>query len=391
MKIAIISRVNESIKWGGDLKALSALASGLAELGHETKMVSTLADSFAAASDYVFLGSACLNLEPSYHLLNLLRKPYSVIPFYEDFNLFYPSSMMFYDRVWESLKTKTKFGMIDVKDSLFLYGKKYENQAKKSIELNGNVLKGAEVCIATSQKEATLIWQDHQIPSKIALLPTPIHQRESDGSFLQLTGLKKGEYILQVGRMEAKKNQLASILACSDHKAPLVFVSTINYARNRYYVQTCIEAILEYRKAPTIIISQILESQKIGPLQIIQMPNNEKLPQSTVHDAIENAGLHIHPSFHETPGYTYLESAYFGIPTIASEWTSIREYFTNEGGTYLLDDRMEFCLPYEVEKMRELVSKKFGKSYPVKPEVFIFSKTEKDFAKEVLSHVAIAN
>ena len=101
--------------------------------------------------------------------------------------------------------------------------------------------------------------------------------------------------------------------------------------------------------------------------------------------AFFHAGLHLHPSFYELPGYTYLESAKFGTPTIASLWSSLKDYLTDSSGKYALDDRIEYVLPYDLTAIRGLIEKKFGQRYPRSPELPIFQRTAQDVAKEFLS------
>ena len=68
------------------------------------------------------------------------------------------------------------------------------------------------------------------------------------------------------------------------------------------------------------------------------------ISQELLVSAYQNAGLYLHPAFYELPGYVYLEAAKLGTPTIATEWSTLSDYFTNEEGDYELDDRILYAL-----------------------------------------------
>ena len=179
---------------------------------------------------------------------------------------------------------------------------------------------------------------------------------------------------------------MSTILATMDFGAPLVFIAT--KTRNKLYESLCLEAALRFRKGPTLIISQDLPYMKRGPVEVIPMPNGDKISDETVSSAFAHAALHCHPAFTETPGYTYLESARLGIPTIASEWATIKDYFIDQKtGESTLDDRIEYALPYDLLHLKALVEKKFGKTYPPCFDHPVFQRTKRDMAEEILAHM----
>lgn len=386
-----MTRANEAEKWGGDLIALYAIKEGMEQLGHQVEIGSTTEK--IADADFVFLSNTCLDLRACCHLVRLLGKRYGVIAFHEDFIQYYGPSRGFYHYIREILNESIEEGVPFSLDHL------YENPqlihyyapppAKRGL-LNYDVLKNAEVCIANSPTEAQTMKRDcpscnaQVIPWSSGLAEEL--DREPNEDFLQLTGLQKKGYILQVGRFEMRKNQLGTLLATKDFDLPLVFIATTTAVHSTEYLFTCLEAIHKWRKGPTLIISQELPSYKSGNLTILQMPGGQKLPRETLLSAFGHAGLHIHPAFHELPGYTYLESAKLGIPTIASTWTSIRDYFTEEKtGHYSLDNRIEYCLPYDLPGLTQLVWKKWGEEFSPDHSHPIFTRTKVDMAREILA------
>lgn len=380
MHIALVSRHNEKSKWGGDLKALQMIRNGFELLGHTAHIAATVAERCVSEADLIFLGSACFDLRPSYHLLQLMGKKYGVIPFYEDFHKSWFVANEYYSHIQNAMK--------ESRGSIPFVPKHPLGQPYKTI--NKEVLEEALVCIANSPTEKAVLERD--CPNSKTALVYWSHKffakEKNKRSFLAWTGLKKGEYLIQVGRIARRKNQLATILASKDLPMPLVFVAVAGGLNDMDYLQTCLEAILRYRKAPTILISQSLPEMKIGNLQVLTMPEDQILPEEMVIDAMENAGLHVHPAFCELPGYTYIESIYLGTPTIASSWTTIQEYLTDPlSGKYLLDSRIIYCLPYDIEGIKHLIEKKFGQRFSSPPALPTLERSELQIATEILRSV----
>jgi len=249
-------------------------------------------------------------------------------------------------------------------------------------------LKNARVCIANSPTEAETMRRDcPSCQARVVYWSAGIAEsvnEKPDEKFFAFSGLENANYILQIGRFEPKKNQLATILATKDFDLPLVFIAT-NIFDKKYFL-TCMEAVQKWRKGPTLILSQELPSTQLGNVSIQQLPKGLPLSKEMLLSAIAHAALHIHPAFYELPGYTYLEAAKMGTPTIASSWTTIRDYFTDEKtGEYSLDQRIEYCLPYDIPAMTQLIWKKIGERFPFDNTHPVFSRTKVDVARDILT------
>jgi glycosyltransferase involved in cell wall biosynthesis len=181
-----------------------------------------------------------------------------------------------------------------------------------------------------------------------------------------------------------RKNQLASILAMRNLDIPLVFIATESFYPS--YEQLCLQAIQKFRRAPTWVISQNLENTQKGSLRVFSMPNHCKLPFDMLISAYQNAGLHLHPAFCELPGLTYLEAAKLGVPTIASEWTTINDYFTDPvTGVETLDDRIIYATPHHINALTHLIEKHFGKKTDKSLRHPMFQRTKADVAKDFMA------
>ncbi|MCX6990567.1 MAG: hypothetical protein NTX49_05850 [Chlamydiae bacterium] len=386
MKISLVSRTNQHSKWGGDLKALQSLLMGIKSLGDEAEIVASCYD--LDSTDFVFLTNTCLDLRDDQKILELRGLPYGLIGFHEDTIQYFGPSIGFFEYIRKCLYNETDDGIsfsleaLEENPHLIHY---YGLPPRKSNIINYEILKNAKVCIANSPTEAKTMLRD--CPSsnvKEVFLPPGFAEDYSPTSseeFLSLIGLKSKEYILQVGRLEFRKNQLGSIVASKDLDIPLVFIAT--KGSYEWYETACIDAILKWRKAPTIIVAESLAPRNEKGLQIIPMPGGKKLSSSMLQSAFFHAGLHLHPAFQELPGYTYFESTVLGIPTIASSWATIKDYFVEPLG----DDRIEYCLPFDLPEMKRLIPQKFTQTFSPKPDHPAFRRTGQDMAREILSHI----
>jgi len=208
--------------------------------------------------------------------------------------------------------------------------------------------------------------------------------KEVSDEFLKLTGLARGEYVLQVGRLETRKNQLATVLATKNLDMPLVFIATKGY--QNWYDLLVVNAAAKHRKAPTLLISEEHPTQLIGgATRIIQMPGGRRLSEQCLFSAYANCGLHLHPAFWEAPGYTYLEAAKAGVHTVASEWGNLADYCEFGGNDKYMGDRFTYVCPYNLPQIEAAVKNNFGRKVSKDLEHPIFERTPGDIGKELLS------
>src|SRR3990167_7950078 len=358
-------RPNNFSNWAGDVKALLDLKEGLKSFGHDAFITT---DYFEACSaDQIFFTSTAVDHTPGMTFMQLMQKEYGVIAFHEDHLLHAAPSFGFYYYVSSILSGNKKDVVLFSLDDLFerphiiFY---FARVRPLSALQNYEFLKNAKHIIANSHYEQKTLFRD--VPGCKAKVVywaaghTGALDTFPDDSFLSFTGLKSGEYILQVGRLSPRKNQLATLLATKDLDIPLVFIA-MDFC-NPTYEQLFIAAVLRWRKGPTLLISQHLNaSHSQGLLRVIPTPNGEILSKEMLLSAFAHAGLYLHPAFYELPGYTYLEAAKLGIPNIASSWATISDYFKDPlTGDYTMDSRIEYVIPYRLPQIEELVRKKFG-------------------------------
>lgn len=388
--------LREGSIWGGDNKTVLSIAQAMRALRKKRENIPEIGVfrhlKELPPSSFVWICNSTRDLRSHQAVLHWMGASYGVIPFHEDPLQFRAASSGFYGCVRFALEGKQEKGiplsldLLEENPHLVHYYGYLGNLSCKHF-VNREILEKAEVCVVNPGREALTLKRDAP-RARIApvlwapgfgdvFLKSPLHD-----DFLKWTGLSSGEYILQVGRPERRKNQLATILATRDLPYPLVLV--FPKASHEHYFTTCLEAIVRWRKAPTWIIAQGAQEATSGMHRILAPPQGKKLSVEMLHSAFGHAGLYLHPAFYELPGLTYLEAAALGIPTIASSWATIGDYFEKEP---LPDDRIEQVCPYDLPAIRSLVQKKFGQKYPVLGDHPVFARTWEDVAYEILGRV----
>ncbi len=392
MKIGFITRRNHHA-WGGDLGVVHALMRGLKDIGEEAICAPTAFELQEA--DILVLTNSTVDQRTQGEALTIIGKPYVVLGAHEDILTYYTPATGFRNYVLNCLGSgfATDNGLefsldqlLDMPHIVHYYG----DPAKRSTLYNYDLLKNAALCIANSPSEAAFMRRD--CPAcKTAVVPVAPgfvagYRGIPDDSFIQWTGLKSKSYVLQVGRLEFRKNQFGTLLAMRNFDIPLVFIATRAFQVE--YEEACVEVALRWRKAPTLFISQNLKPFEQGHVKILPMPEGGKLPQELLLSAYYHAGLHLHPAFQEIPGLTYLEAARLGTPTIGSPWCTITDYFYDQRlGHANLDGRMAYLLPYHIREIEELIPQMFGKSFPPLEDHPIFTYTESDAARNFVAHL----
>ncbi len=388
MKITVFMERSDYKFLGGD-RLCDNLIKGLREMGHEGVVSSSVDDVLTA--DLVILIRYFDNDDMYYRMVKLLGKPYVYIPFFDDFTKFDRVMRSFYYYIVQLMLGYSKelsWDLLWEVPELLHYNDIVPNNAHI---VHRNVYKDALFCFTNSrtEKEALQKTFRHAKVETIFLPPgqvTEVEPEYSDKFLSLLKDLKKGSYLLQIGRFELRKNQLATILASKDIDVPLVLISTDILTNHREYSEVCIEAIKKWRKGPTYIFSRFLNSYDDGKLRIIQLDAHSLFDDEMIRSAFQNAGLYIHPAYSELPGYVYLEAAKLGIPILASEWTTIKDYFTDDTGRYLLDDRILYVTPHHLHELEKGIENHFGKCYDP-CSLPILQKTNRQFAGEFCSAV----
>lgn len=391
MKLFFFHNTSDRFPWIGDKTSIEVIIQGLKELNIPCYLGKNIEESYNY--DFVFLSAICCDLNPLKKSLELLQKNYGVIPFQEDYLNSSGAAFSFFGYVKNALLSEDcneRLQALYEQPELIRY---IPFEPKKYALINHEVLKNARLCIANSKTEEKTIKRDckNAVTEVVPWTPGLLFEKNYpyDDAFLDWIKLPPKSYILHIGRFEPRKNQLASILATRHLDIPLVFIASSSFDGYREYALTCLEAIQRLRKAPTIIISGTMPSQDLGLLKIIGVDQTKGLSPSLLISSYQNAGLYLHPAFYELPGYVNLEAAKLGTPCIATEWSTLRDYFTSQEGKYELDDRILYSSPYDINRLEKQILIHFGRYYEPGSHPSFFRKPNdvaKDFVKALQKH-----
>lgn len=379
--IGIVTRPNDN-QWGGDLKALYTIRDGLQSIGHQVNVAGDV--KHLLGNDIVLLSNTCLDQTQAHHLLKKNNKQYSIIGFHEDFIKYFGVSMGFTQYISNML--------LDQKDGAFNFElerllespeivRYYSSLPVKSTLFNYDVLRDARTCIANSEQEKNTMLRDCSTCNAQVVKWSPGFadewSDEIDDQFLKDFNLQHKQFILQVGRFETRKNQLATILATRDIDIPVVFVATKGY--QPWYDKLVAMCIKKYRKHRTLIISDYLHTQTINNVEIYNTKEmyNDKLPTAMLKSAFHHATVNAHPAFYELPGYTYLEAASVDTVSVAGEWCSINDYE--------LKDLINPCSAYDINSIQRSIEFCINNKHQTKSQdVSLLSRTKTDVAEDII-------
>ncbi len=390
MKIGIATREDVEY-WGGDLAAAFSVAEGLKSLGAE--VVTYPNTSFTPPDCDLHLLTNIFCPQPCAAPLHQKKSPFGFLAFHLDVSNLQPMSGFVNGLTWilkKTSPTRTPFTIEHLRKAPHLV---YQLSSFESPQLEKlySVTSEASFIFTNSQKELQWVQQDFPVrcPVKRIFWDIPTFPNAPDNKILSFTGLQSKEFAIQIGRLSPRKNQLGTIVALKDHPIPLVFIATGDSSTkgsHSYYRDLCLTAAQNLRKAPTFFISPDLRTEKNGKCHMIQTPISPELIAS----CYQHAAVNVHPAFAENPGFTCLESVRMGVPTVASNTTSLPDYpKASPGWDETFGGWIRYCRPYDLAAIEQAVCDQL--SYTGIPPIQhpIFQRTSVDLAKELLHELLL--
>ncbi|MHC1723467.1 MAG: glycosyltransferase family 4 protein [Aminipila sp.] len=196
----------------------------------------------------------------------------------------------------------------------------------KDNDLRKEVLEYASILLPNSSIEADVLKKDFSINKECFIIPNcadSFFNNANPDNFILKYGLT--DFVLCVGRISCRKNQLALINALKDTGLNLVLIGPNN--NEGYYKQCKLAA-----GNNVIFIDQ--------------------LPDYEIASAYAAAKVHVLPSWYETPGLASLEAGLVGCNIVSTKIGSALEYF---------EKNALYCDPASEESIRESVKMAFCK------------------------------
>ncbi len=241
------------------------------------------------------------------------KKPYVVTPMYEDFNKYYAKSMEAASLLREYLACGNSENL---KDEINALGR--ENHISHAPPDYHFIASNAEAIFVSGRLEGDRIKKDFPKVTRIEIARLGFDRADgtSGEKFVSEYGIK--DFVLCVGRLETRKNQLMLLYALKDEDIPVVFINSRTVQPE--YEEMCRKF---HRKGRTLFTG--------------------RLPKELLLSAYKAAKVHALPSWFELPGIVTMEAAWYGCNVVASDWGTIRDY---------LGDDVYYCEPHDPHSIR---------------------------------------
>jgi radical SAM protein with 4Fe4S-binding SPASM domain len=296
---------------GGDTDVLLKIKSHLENKGVDVDFSS---NTSAELQDYDIVH--IFNFDMPYALnAALQKKPYIVTPMYEDVGKYYVESL----KTVGLLRDYMENGQMDVTGSAFTANVNHKTHVPPDHYF---IAANAEAVLVSGWSEGKRIKKDFPNVKRIDVVNLGFDRAEnvSGEEFIAEYGVK--DFVLCVGRLETRKNQLMLLYALKDEEIPVVLINSRTVQPE--YEEMCRKF---RRKGKTILTG--------------------RLPKELLLSAYKAAKVHALPSWYELPGIVTLEAAWYGCNVVASDWGTIRDY---------LGDDVYYCEPHDPHSIRTAVN-----------------------------------
>jgi len=274
------------------------------------------------------------DLYPYFLQAKKYHKKIIVTPIYEDLNL-----LDNYGRVgWEGFFANILLNDLKELGKGFLRAVKDKKQFKSAFlqslvpysKQQKNLLLSANNIIATSHGEMNNLIKNFCLSkSKVSIIPICINEdgrQVSKNLFVNKYGLTN--FILSVGRIEPKKNQLGLIKALKDTKVPIVFVGNLSQYHKSY---------------ATEFLKQVQRNSYIKYVGALE--------RNMLLSAYKAAKVHVLPSWFEVLGITNLEAGISGCNVVTTSNGYAKEYF---------GDLAWYCNPEDESSIKHAIEKAYN-------------------------------
>jgi len=185
----------------------------------------------------------------------------------------------------------------------------------------------ARLLLACGESERQRLCADYPAARDVRVIPFGADQHAEEGgsaaagAFAATYGVR--DFVLCVGRLETRKNQLMLLEALRDDPCPVVLVGG-RFTYNPQYAALCRGL---HRRGPTLVLDHLAPAMLAA--------------------AFREAAVHCLPSWYELPGLVSLEAAWLGSRVAASSWGAVEDY---------LGDTIAYLEPDEPESIRRAIA-----------------------------------
>ena len=316
-RVLVQTRPNVFTQRGGDTVVLERFVTGLRERGY---VVEVDAEGRFSPNDFdlVHLFNFATPTLTGSQATEALRcqTPYVVTSLYEETAQFHSQSHYIAGRLVDYVEAGQKQNEFSIS-----YRELAAIPDAKKFEVN-EVARHAHAILPNGVSEGRAIKRDFPFSGPIRVVPVGIDPVQSvePSRFEQTYGVKG--FVLCVGRIESRKNQLMLLKALEDSELPIVLVG------GGFSYQP------EYDRA-------VRNFQRRGQTIILDRLNEQMLAS-----AYAACAIHVLPSWFELPGLVSLEAAARGKNVVVTRTGTTSDY---------LGDKGFYCLPWDADSIRSAV------------------------------------
>lgn len=245
------------------------------------------------------------------------KRPFVITTLQEDFPLFKSKS----DYAARLLTAYVKNGQ--KKDTISDFTENMEHLRPSTPVTSPYAALTSNRMLACGENEVTTIRKLFDKP-KVSIVKfggskAPINNVGPD-LFIDTFGIS--DFLLCVGRVEPRKNQLMLLTALENDSIPIVFIDGSTTYKPSYK-----EACCQFKRPGTTFFTG-------------------RISEELLISAYKAARVHCLPSFYELPGLVSLEAARYGCQIVGTTWGTLPDY---------LEDQCFYCQPDSLESIRSTV------------------------------------
>lgn len=320
LRVLFQNRSNAFDMPGGDSVVMRRLKEELNRHGVQVDFSYDLEPDIVCNYDIVHLFNLTLGCTETYAQNAVLTNvPFVVTTLQEDFPRFYHKSETAFTWFKELLAASP-----EQRKKMSSLGATLAASTPRPLVTAPFAARAANMLCACGETEAALLLAN--FPSAaVQVVPFGASVKETEvpaSLFKQSFGVT--DFVLCVGRLERRKNQLMLLRALEDSDIPLVFADG-GVVLDPEYAALCKKFA---RKGATIFTGRLSDDLLVS--------------------AFRACRAHCLPSWYELPGLVSLEAALYGAPLVASSWGCLPDY---------LGDACVWCDPQDSDSIREALMK----------------------------------
>jgi tetratricopeptide (TPR) repeat protein len=317
-RVLMQTRPNVFVHRGGDTMVLERLSAGLSQRGHEVT-IDLQGTADLAACDVVHLFNfATTDLTQQYaDRATKAGVPYVVSTLYEDLPQFHRQSHLVASHLIDYVRRGQQPGS---------YGITYQHLSAVTPAPRfpaDEIAANAAALLPNGASEARTLQRDFSSAKRIMTVPVGSEVGAMCGPemFEQVYGER--DFILCVGRLESRKNQLMLLKALED--SPLTVVLA---AGGFSYQQDYEAAIRSFKRRGRTVILGLIDPQMLS-------------------SAYAACRIHVLPSWYELPGLVSLEAAAHNKNIVVTRTGTTADY---------VGDKAFYCLPWDSDSILSAVT-----------------------------------